>query len=146
MNIFLKHLHFKNSCLWIEIISQHMLFTWSDFQLAISGKGWIIFSSMISCKKLNLNLLQRTKIAAYILISMLILLQLFGLQMKLWLYGDSLFLCTKQNIFLKSHRNEYLCVLVYIWIRKLSKKWITKNVHSVASDQMRYWYYFRPAV
>lgn len=52
-----------------------MLFTWSDFQLAISGKGWInfLFYDFLQKKMLNLNLLQRTEIAACILISMLIL-------------------------------------------------------------------------
>lgn len=113
-----------------------MLFTWSDFQPAISGKGWIISSSMISCKKkLKLNLLQRTEIAAYILISMWIRLQPLGFQMKLWLYGNSFFLHTKESIFLKSHRNKCLYVLVYTWIRKLSKKWIAKNVHFHSSGQ-----------
>lgn len=86
-------------------------------------------------KKLKLNLLQRTEIAAYILISMWIRLQPLGFQMKLWLYGNSFFLHTKESIFLKSHRNKCLYVLVCTWIRKLSKKWIAKNVHFHSSGQ-----------
>lgn len=56
---------------------------------------------------------------------MLILPQLFGFQMKPRLYGDSFSLCTKETLFLKSYRSNYLYVWVYTWMKK--KKNLSKS-------------------
>lgn len=66
---------------------------------------------------------------------MLILPQLFGFQMKPWLYGDSFSLCTKETLFLKILQKQlFVCVGVYMNEKKNLEK-VNKNVNFLFKGQ-----------